>query len=113
MRKESQKSLCLSEMVLGERARCAPSSVGVVGDRYVRIWSIHDMGVVAAQLVRIASSAWVVVRVRIGLSHPVWLAQCCGAGWAPSLSVLVQLELRSPMSIAWWWGCVDVSAFRA
>ena len=55
MRKESQKSLCLSEMVLGERARCVPSSVGVVGDRYVRIWSIHDMGVVAAQLVRIAN----------------------------------------------------------
>ena len=33
MRKEFQKSLCLSETVLGERARCTPSSVGVLGDR--------------------------------------------------------------------------------
>ena len=33
MRKEFQKSLCLSETVLGERARCAPSSVGVLGER--------------------------------------------------------------------------------
>jgi hypothetical protein len=33
MRYEFQKSLCLSEMVLGERARWAPSRVGVVGDR--------------------------------------------------------------------------------
>ena len=33
MRKEFQKSLCLSEMVLGERARCAPSNVGELGDR--------------------------------------------------------------------------------
>jgi hypothetical protein len=33
MRKESQKSLCLSEMVLGERVRCEPSSVGMEGDR--------------------------------------------------------------------------------
>ena len=104
MRKEFQKSLCLSDMVLGERARCATSSVGVVGDRYVRIWSIHDVGVVAVQLVQIASSVWVVVRVRLGLSHPVWLAHCCSAGWAPPLSVLVQLELRSPMSIIWWVG---------
>ena len=33
MRKEFQKSLCLSEMVLGDRARCTPSNVGVMGDR--------------------------------------------------------------------------------
>ena len=33
MRKEFQKSLCLSETVLGERARCTPSSVGVLGER--------------------------------------------------------------------------------
>ena len=33
MRKEFQKSLCLSETVLGERARFTPSSVGVLGDR--------------------------------------------------------------------------------
>ena len=33
MRKEFQKSLCLSETVRGERARCAPSSVGVLGER--------------------------------------------------------------------------------
>ena len=33
MRKEIQKSLCLSETVLGERARCTPSNVGVLGDR--------------------------------------------------------------------------------
>ena len=33
MRKEFQKSLCLSEMVLGERASCTPSNVGVLGDR--------------------------------------------------------------------------------
>ena len=104
MRKEFQKSLCLSETVLGERARCAPSSVGVVGERCVRMWSIHDMGVVAAQLVQISRSVYVVVRVRLGLSHPVWLAQCCSAGWAPPLSVVVQLKLRSPMSIIWWVG---------
>ena len=35
MWKEFQKSLCLSEMVLGERARCAPSNVGVLGRRPV------------------------------------------------------------------------------
>ena len=33
MRKEFQKSLCLSEMVLRGRARCAPSNVRVLGDR--------------------------------------------------------------------------------
>ena len=33
MRKEFQKSLCLSETVLGERARCTPRSVGVLGER--------------------------------------------------------------------------------
>ena len=32
MRKEFQKSLCLSEIVLGERAMCAPSREGAVGD---------------------------------------------------------------------------------
>ena len=104
MRNEFQKSLCLSEMVLGERARWAPRSVGVVGDRKVRIWSIQEMGVVAAQLVRMVSSVCAVERVRLGLSHPVSVAQRCSAGWAPPLSVLAQLELRSPMSIVWWVG---------
>ena len=33
IRKEFQKSLCLSETVLGDRARCAPSKVGALGDR--------------------------------------------------------------------------------
>ena len=32
MPKEFQKSLCLSEIVLGERAMCAPSREGMVGD---------------------------------------------------------------------------------
>ena len=80
MRYEFQKSLCLSEMVLGERAIWAPSRVGVVGDRYVRMWSIHEMGVLAAQLVRMVRSECVLARERLGLSHPICCAQVCRAG---------------------------------
>ena len=63
------------------------------------MWSIHDVGVVAVQLVRMDGCAS--VSVRLGLSHPILFAQCCRAGWAPPLSVLVQLELRSPMRNVW------------
>ena len=59
------------------------------------MWSIHDVGVVAVQLVRMVSSGCAVVSVRLGLSHPILFADCCRAGWAPPLSALVQLELRS------------------
>ena len=55
------------------------------------MWSIHDVGVVAVQLVRMDRSGCAVVSVRLGLSHPILFAQCCRAGWAPPLSVLVQL----------------------
>ena len=58
------------------------------------MWSIHDVGMVAVQLVRMVSSGCAVVSRRLGLSHPILVAQCCRAGWAPPLSVvLVQLEL--------------------
>ena len=65
------------------------------------MWSIHEMGVLAAQLVRMLRSVYALARVRLGLSHPIWFAQVCKAGWAPPLSVLVQLELRSPMRSVW------------
>ena len=47
------------------------------------MWSIHDVGVVAVQLVRMERSGCASVSVRLGLSHPILLAQCCRAGWAP------------------------------
>ena len=47
------------------------------------MWSIHDVGMVTVQLVRMVSSRCAVVSVRLGLSHPIWFAQCCRAGWAP------------------------------
>ena len=68
------------------------------------MWSIHEVGVVAVQLVQMCSSGWAVASVRLGLSHPMRLAQCCRAGWAPPLSVLVQLELRSPIRNVWCTG---------
>ena len=53
------------------------------------MWFIHDVGVVAVQLVRMDRSGCASVSVRLGFSHPILLAQCCRAGWAPPLSVLV------------------------
>ena len=72
-RKEFQYSRCLSEMVVGERARWDPSRLSVAGDWNSNMWSIHETGVMEAQLVQMrASGAWS-VSVRSGFRHPVWL----------------------------------------
>ena len=63
----------------------------------VRMWSIHETGVMEVQLVQI----WMVwswsVMVRLGLHQPIWLAQRGSAGCVPPLSESRQLELRSPI----------------
>ena len=75
MRNEFQNSRCLSEMVVGERARWSPRSWGEVGPWNVRMWSIHDTGVMEVQLVQILVVwSWSVMD-RLGLHHPIWLAQ--------------------------------------
>ena len=89
MRNEFQKSLCLSEMVLGERARWAPRSVGVVGDRKVRIWSIQVL-VLRTDRVMIGSVLGRECQVLKG----VWVR----APWEPPLCVEVGVLLRSPTS---------------
>ena len=48
------------------------------------MWSIHDVGVVAVQLVRMDRSGYAVVSVRLGLSHPILFAQSAvGLGERP------------------------------
>ena len=59
------------------------------------MWSIRDVGVEAVQLVRTVRSRYASVRKRLGLFYPIWFAHWRRAGWAPPLSVLVQLELMS------------------
>ena len=57
------------------------------------MWSIPEIGKLAAQLVRMLRSVHALARVRLGLSHPIWFAQVCKAGWAPPLSVLAGVEV--------------------
>ena len=51
MRKEFQNRQCLSEMVVGERARWRPRSWDMVGAWNVWMRSVQETGVVEVQLV--------------------------------------------------------------
>ena len=77
------------------------------------MWSIHEMGVLAVQLVRMLMSVYALARVRLGLSHPIWFAHVCkaGVGIEPVYhfsfvlcgSVLVA-EYLGDLAVLWWYG---------
>ena len=92
MRKEFQKSRCLSEMVAGERAMWKPRRRGI------------ETGVMEVQLVQIRASGSWSASIRLGFRHPIFLAQRWRAGCVPPLSVSSQLELRSPRRMVWFVG---------
>ena len=75
IRKEFQNSRWLSDMVAGERARCRPSSCGMVGPWKMRMWSIQETGVMEVHLVRILVDCSWSVMVLLGLHQPIRLAQ--------------------------------------
>ena len=53
---EFQYSRCLSEIVVGERAKWDPRRISVAGDWKSKMLSIHETGVMEAQLVQRGAS---------------------------------------------------------